>query len=144
HSPPNEHTGHVPRFPPRDLAAAFLEDIQAKVGPCDHGPARSPCCVQAATWQLMMVAQEATPAAARSSSPAVSSRPSRKSAAAESPWHAPMPRMIATQSTLRRCRKRRLAGVAPNEARARNEDRWHDSPAQILPQATPRWYYGPI
>jgi len=32
-----------------------------------------------------------------------------------------------------------------NEARAaRNEDSWHNSPAQILPQATPYWYYGPI
>src|SRR5262245_52924182 len=32
HSPPNEYTGHVPRSPPRDVAAAFLENIQAKVG----------------------------------------------------------------------------------------------------------------
>jgi hypothetical protein len=47
------------------VAAGFLENIQAKVGPYDHGPERSRRCVPAATWQLMMAAQAATPALRR-------------------------------------------------------------------------------
>src|SRR5262245_11422836 len=41
HSPPNEYTGHVPRSPPRDVAAAFLENIQAKVAPATRAATQS-------------------------------------------------------------------------------------------------------
>src|SRR5262249_38079298 len=63
HSPPTNIPVTSLDFP-QDVAAGFLENIQAKVGRYDHKPERSCSCVPAATWHLMKAAQEVAPVAA--------------------------------------------------------------------------------